>query len=90
MFQRAFLGSCPERIQPPRRPQFKSISSQQLQTSRKRILLSTLAIYVLTSLDGGCGAALQAVGEVGRLARLRGEWQARRDMGRSETKARRA
>ena len=38
MFQRAFLGSCPGRIPPPRRPQFTSIRSQQLQIARRAIL----------------------------------------------------
>ena len=63
----SILGSCPGRIPPPRRPQFTSIRSQQLQIPAGQSLLSTLGIHVLSffTLGGGCGRATRATGEAG-------------------------
>ena len=75
----SILGSCPGRIPPPRRPQFTSIRSQQLQIARRAIL----------AVDAGDSRTLfftlggAAAGQRGRparpdVARSRGERRARR------------
>ena len=93
----SILGSCPGRIPPPRRPQFTSIRSQQLQIARRAILAvdagdsRTLFLYFGRGLRPGRGdrrgrmspgrAASDGHGAAGAVRQQRGACHAGRASG---------